>query len=106
MTATRVLVIHGVANHDEGEFLSKVFLPEAEAARPHAWELLGVARGPREVDPASHRPNGARGPQSLSWAPNAGVASSPRPLVRRSASCDVDWHLQISATCSTSRARP
>jgi len=24
MTATRVLVIHGVANHDEGESLSKV----------------------------------------------------------------------------------
>jgi hypothetical protein len=24
---------------------------EAEASRPHGWELLGVAKGPREVDP-------------------------------------------------------
>jgi hypothetical protein len=30
--------------------LSKAWV-EAEAARPHGWELLGVAKGPREVDP-------------------------------------------------------
>ena len=30
--------------------LSKAWV-EAEAARPDGWELLGVAKGPRELDP-------------------------------------------------------
>ena len=30
--------------------LSKAWV-DAEASRPHGWELLGVAKGPREVDP-------------------------------------------------------
>ena len=30
--------------------LSKAWV-EAEAAQPHGWQLLGVAKGPREVDP-------------------------------------------------------